>query len=128
MKGVISLIKTRVFIKISVANLNYIWHTSVFTSVRPAQISILTNPNRRCDHSPTTMGESSGSQGDPLLPLSVGTWDWSATVGYLGPPEVHFWESCQISHLASKRAILTKKILPYSRSVDDSRVPRVTSQ
>ena len=33
--------------------------------VRPAQISIWTNPNRRWDHSPTTMGESSGSQGDP---------------------------------------------------------------
>ena len=56
---------------------DFIWQTSV----GPAQISIWTNPNKRCDRAPTTMSKSSDSQGDPLLALSVGTGGWSTIVG-----------------------------------------------
>ena len=55
------------------------------------------------------MGESSGSQGDSLLVLSVGTGGRSATVGYLGQPESDFSDSHQIAYLAPKRPIFTLK-------------------
>ena len=116
------------------------------------------------------MSESSGSQGDPLLALSVGRRGWSATVWYLGPSEADFSESPQIACLAPERANHSrkkifgttvgrsttpsclrparpifeklakshiwlrnayfhteKKFQPYSRSVNDSRVPLVTA-
>ena len=62
-----------------------------------------TNPFRRCDHALTTISESSGSQGNLLLALSVGTGDRSETVGYLGPPEADFLESRQIAYLTPEK-------------------------
>ena len=55
------------------------------------------------------MGESSRSQGDLLLALSVGTWGRSATIGYLGPPKVDFSETQQIAYLDLKRYVFDPK-------------------
>ena len=60
----------------SIIHLYYIWHTSVPPKYQsePILTGDLTTK-------PTTMGESSGSQRDPLLVLSVGKGGWSATDG-----------------------------------------------
>ena len=87
----------------------YIYLARICLSVRPAQISIWTNPNQRCDHASITIGESSGSQCDLLLVLSVGMGGRSAIVWYLGSHEVNFSESRQIAYLAFERPIFTPK-------------------
>ena len=47
----------------------YLAHLSVCTS---CHISIWTNSNMRFDNSPTTIGKSSGSEGDKLFAMSIG--------------------------------------------------------
>ena len=63
------------------SSLNSGLHFLTRPCVSTVKMSILTNPNRRCNNKPTTMGKTSGSQGDSLLALTVSTGVKSGTVG-----------------------------------------------
>ena len=92
----------------------YIYGTRL--SVHPARISSWSNPNRRCDHTSTTMARI-------VVRRVTRFWHCRWSLGsvsdcrYLWLPEVDFSESRQIAYLVPEMPIFTLKIFLHLYSV-----------